>query len=177
MAELGARRRGLVALGLSAGLLLGLSACAPEPGTVPDSVAGAPGKGNTSGDSDSESKGGEGSSWQTPNPPEVDEKHTTLPTSFPTESFPLPADAQIYDAGERGEGVWFVVLRADTTDSAQQLMDAIVSGGGFTLSGEADASDGGKSATLTSSTLTGQLLTIPQKDGSVLLNYDLRRAG
>lgn len=165
---------GLISLGLGAGLVLGLSGCAPELGAVPnpDSVAGAKGKDSESGTD----KGGDGSSWQTPNPQDVDKKQKELPASFPSEAFPLPAGAVIDDAGERGEGVWFVVLRAADASAAQQLWDAVASAGGFTLGDEIETSEGGKSASLSSGALVGEALTLPQSDGSVLLSYDLRRA-
>lgn len=151
-----------IAPALAALLVLGLAACAPEP------VAGQGGK-----DADPDQHE---SSWEQPND-EVDvyARQTELPESFPTEQFPLPEGATVYDTGERGEGVWFVVLLAEDEAESVRLWDDVVRLGGFQISDEVETSEGGQAANLTSTTLRVSALTIPQADGSVQLSYGLTR--
>lgn len=154
-------------------LIAGLAACAPEPGhggvdgdqTAKDRL--------TQGPNGEESGTG---SWPEKNRPEVTAKHVDLPGSFPKNEFVVPEGAAIDDTGERGEGQWFLVLRAADADAAGKLWDQVISSGKFTTSNEEKTADGGRSASLTSPTLAVQVLTLPQSDGSVLLSYDLSRA-
>ena len=147
---------------ISAALVLGVTACAPEPGEAAGSI-----------DKETQTTSPE-TEWGGQDQPE-EELQTTLPESFPTDVFVLPEGITIYNAGERGTGQWFLVLRAADAAAASALWDSIVSANGFTVSDEVETTEGGVSATLNSVTLTVQALTIPQKDGSVLVNYDLSR--
>ena len=147
---------------ISAALVLGVTACAPEPGEAAGSI-----------DKETQTTSPE-TEWGGQDQPE-EELQTTLPESFPTDVFVLPEGITIYNTGERGTGQWFLVLRAADAAAATTLWDSIVSANGFTVSDEVETTEGGVSATLNSVTLTVQALTIPQKDGSVLVNYDLSR--
>lgn len=147
-------------------LLLGLVACAPED-TV---VAGQGGKDGSPTQSES--------SWAEPEDDvSAERRQTELPAGFPSGEFVLPESAVIYDAGEREDGSWFVVLSADDAAEATGLWDEVIASGGFSVSDAASTSEGGESATLTNATLAVLALTMPQSDGSVLLSYDLRRIG
>ena len=150
---------GVIALGL---LIAPLTGCAPEPGTVsPD------------GSDLTEKVEPEGGSWAEENPDEVYAKDTQLPEGFPA-GFVLPEGSVIDDAGSRGYGSWYVVLRAADAEAAETLWDAIVSEGGFTVSDDAATGDGGRSATLTTAAMTVQAVTMPAEDGDgTLLSYDL----
>ena len=147
-------------------LVLSLAACAPEP----VKVTGMPTKGVESPNSES--------SWSEPTEefdPSV--KSTELPESFPQDAFPLPAAAVIDDAGARGDTAWFLVLRASDPVIAEQQWQEIVSMGAFSESEATETSDGGRTATLTSTALVVTALTLPQADGSVLLSFDLTATG
>ncbi|GAA1319846.1 hypothetical protein ACFSWE_05595 [Leucobacter albus] len=148
----------LLALGL---LIAPLAACAPEPGTVrPD------------GTDLTEKVEPEGGSWPEENPDEAYAKSQALPDDFP-DAFAVPEQAIVDDAGSRGAGTWFVVLRAADAAAATALWDEIVAGGGFTVSDEIETGDGGRAATLTSPTLSVSAVTLPGTDGEMLLSYDL----
>lgn len=149
---------GVLALGL---LLAPLAGCAPEPGTV-----------NPEGGDLTEKVEPEGGSWQEENPDEAFEKQAELPADFP-DGFVLPEGAVIDDAGTRGVDSWFVVLRAEDQSAADALWDAVVSGGGFTVSDETATGDGGRSASLTAPGLQVTALTLPSDSGGMLLSYDL----
>lgn len=162
-------------------LAAGLAACAPEPGTA-GGTGGANGGNGETGGSGQTSEGQKGNadgtgSWQEPNKPEVAEKQVELPASFPKDQFVIPEGAKVDDTGERSEGQWYLVLHAADAQAAAALWDQVVAGGSFTASNEAKTGDGGRSATLSSPELTVDALTLPQQDGSVLLSYDISRAG
>lgn len=152
--------RELLAAAAAGLLLLAVVGCAPEPGE----------RAGTS----SEQNAGDGEiSWAESDPEGQGQKSTTIPESFPVESFALPDDAVVDDVGEREEGVWFIVLRAASAQEAAELWDAVIANNGFEVSEQEETSDGGVSASLENRTLIGAALTIPQEDGSVLLSYDL----
>ncbi|MCS3428364.1 hypothetical protein [Leucobacter aridicollis] len=149
---------GAIALGLAATLLAG---CAPEPDTVsPD------------GRDLTEKVEPEGGSWAEPNPEEAYEKSAELPDDFPAD-FVVPEGAVVDDAGSRGFGSWYVVLRAPDQDTANTLWDAVVTGSGFAASDEAETGDGGRTATLVSPALEVTAVTMSGDDGAVLLSYDI----
>lgn len=160
------RKQGLVrsSLGLlvAAVLVFGVAACAPEPGEAAGSI-----------DKETQTTSPE-TQWGGQDQPE-EELQTTLPASFPSDAFALPEGVTIYNAGERGTGQWFLVLRTADAAAATALWDSVVAANTFTVSDEVETTEGGVSATLNSAMLTAQALTIPQEDGSVLVNYDIAR--
>ena len=160
------RKQGFVKSALGAvaivALVFGVVACAPEPGETAGSV-----------DKEKETTSPE-TEWGGQNQPE-EELQTTLPETFPVDSFVLPEGVTIYNTGERGTDQWFLVLRAADAATATALWDTIVTTNSFTVSDEVETTESGTSALLRSANLTVQALTIPQEDGSVLLNYDLAR--
>lgn len=147
-------------------LAMSLAGCAPEP----TEIAGQPAKGAETPNSEN--------SWSEPTE-EFDAavKSTELPETFPGDAFTLPANAVIDDVGARGDTAWFIVLRASDAVAAELQWQEIVSMGAFTESGTAETSEGGRAATLSSTSLTVTALTIPQDDGSVLLSFDLTATG
>lgn len=147
---------------VAAMIVLGTSACAPEPGEAAGSI-----------DKETQTTSPE-TEWGGQDQPE-EELQTTLPESFPTDVFVLPEGITIYNAGERGTGQWFLVLRAADSAAATALWDSIVTTNSFAVSDEVETTEGGISATLNSAALNVQALTIPQEDGSVLVNYELVR--
>lgn len=142
-------------------LTLGLASCAPEPievaGTDKDSQIINP---------ESEANEREVSEY---------EYTTELPSSFPSEEFVIPDTATIEDAGERGPDQWFLVLRAPDAELADSLWNEIVAGNSFVVAEESATVEGGRNAVFTGVTLTAQVLTIPQTDGSVQFSFDLQR--
>lgn len=150
------------AIGLASALLIGLSACAPEPGEE---------TGRT--DKERETVNPE-TEWGGQDLPE-EELRTELPASFPSTAFVLPQGAVIYNTGERGEDQWFVVLQAVDEDDAKALWDEIISINAFEVVDSTETIEGGKAASLSGIILTVQALTIPQEDGSVQLSYDITR--
>ncbi len=161
-----ATNRWLSAL-LATGLLLGATACAPEPG---DSVAGQSEKGAESANPES--------SWSEPTSEfDAEAKSTELPAGFPSEEFPLPPGAVIDDAGARSETTWFVVLRAADEAEAKLRWDEIVSLGNLVESDRVETAEGGIAATLTGAGLVITAVTVPQSDGAVLLSFDLASRG
>lgn len=194
----------LLALGLAGAVVLSGCAPEPGTGAdMPDKVIGLPdtsdktgGQTGSTGGSDASgganggstesgsdagagSKGdqpGGGSSWSSIGDQSgLSEKHTSLPATFPSEAFAVPADAVVDDANEQpGEGRWFLVLRAPNQTEADRLWQRIVADNGFSVEEQEPAADGGRVATLTSARLVVDALTMPgQSDGSVLLNYVL----
>lgn len=156
----------IAAAAVTALLAVSLAACAPEPTTV--------GQGGKDADPEQPNE----SSWAQPNDGvDVEQRQTELPESFPRDGFPLPEGAVIYDTGERGDGVWFLVLLAEDETAAATLWDGVIQLGGFQLFDEAETSEGSRTGTLTSTALRVTALTIPQTDGSVQLSYDLTRIG
>jgi len=163
-------------------LAVGLSSCAPEtdePGPSTPSgttaIPGSPDYAAGQGGKDAKEPKSE-SSWAQPNGNLDAEKRTTeLPASFPKDEFPLPADAVIADAGERGPNVWFVILTAPGNAEADALWDQVVQTGHFAVSDDAATPEGGRAAQLTSTKLRVTAVTIPQSDGTVQLSYDLSR--
>lgn len=147
---------------------LALSACAPAPGTH-GGAQDTPGSSSTKGGGGDSS----GSSWSKPKHEPDITKQKTLPKGFPTEAFALPKGATIDDAGERGPGVWFVVLSAKDRAAADALWAEVIAINGFTEQDPSDTPEGGRSATLSSPQLTVQALTLPGDGGTVLLSYDL----
>lgn len=171
-------RRSLVARSmfplLIPALVLGLAACAPEPGeggdpTSPGVDSGHPVDGGGKGEGDD---GGESGGETSPqDDPAL--KQQKLPADFPRDGFALPEHAVIDDVGSREPGSWYLVLRAEDSAQADDWWTQITRSSGFSVRDEDQTDDGGRSATLLSDALTVQALTIPQSDGSVLLSYDL----
>lgn len=147
-----------VALTLSL-LTLGVAGCSTAPG---DGGEKPPAQGS-----------GEGDWGQSEEPTDETPEVVELPAGFPSEEFVLPEDAVLQDAGERGPGNWFVVLRAADVTQADEWWAFIVEAGAFTVQDEIVAVDGGREATLVGGTLTVGALTITEDDGSILMNYDL----
>jgi hypothetical protein len=154
--------RSVLGAALATTLVFALAACAPEPGEAAGSI-----------DKEKQTTSPE-TKWGGQEQPE-EVLHTTLPESFPSDAFVLPDGVTIYNAGERGSDQWFLVLRAADAAAATSLWGAIVTGNSFAVSDEVETTEGGTAATLNSAILTVQALTIPQEDGSVLVNYDLLR--
>ena len=164
----GAMRTRAIAIALCLGLPLSLAACAPEPGA---------GSGSQDKPGNSSTKGGggdaSGSSWSKPKHEPDITKQKTLPSGFPKDAFAIPAGAKIDDAGERGPGVWFVVLSAKDRAAADALWAQVISTNGFAEQDATATPEGGRSATLSNTRLSVQALTLPGDDGAVLLSYDL----
>lgn len=159
------RPRALLAAALAGLLAVSLSSCAPEP----DEIAGA-----TTKEQIAKGKTPDDAGQRAEVPDEALQKQATLPAGFPSNSFPLPNGAVIDDAGERGAGVWFVVLRAKDAVQASTQWSAIISDGGFELTdAQGDPASANASATLRNDKLDVFALMLPQDDGSVLLSYDL----
>lgn len=140
-----------------------VAGCAPEP------VSGAGGKNATAHPSES--------SWGQPTDDlDPEARETELPESFPIEAFEIPDDATVWSAGERAgaEQVWFLVLIAADRDEAERLWQQLIDTNAFAVSDMQETSEGGQSAQLTRESLSVTALTVPQTDGSVLLNYDIR---
>lgn len=158
----------VVAIALCLSVPLALTACAPEPG------AGG-GSQDKPGNSSTKGGGGDasGSSWSKPKHEPDIAKQKTLPKGFPTDAFAVPKGATIDDAGERGPGVWFVVLSAKDRAAADALWAEVISTNGFAEQDAAETPEGGRSATLSNTRLTVQALTLPGDNGAVLLSYDL----
>ena len=152
----------LAILGLASSLLMGLSACAPEPGDE---------TGRT--DKDKETINPE-TEWGGQDLAE-DDLQTELPATFPVDAFVLPKNAVIYNTGERGQDQWFIVLQAVNEDDAKTLWDEIISTNAFEVVDTTKTTEDGMAATLNGVVLTVQALTIPQEDGSVQLSYDITR--
>ena len=167
--EMKNRRSTPLAACLALGLLIApLAACAPEPGSSD------PGNSKPGTQTPGEKEEPEGGSWPEKNPDEVFEKHTELPADFPS-SFTIPEGAKIDDAGTRGVGVWYLVLRAGSTADADALWAGIVESNGFAVSDEFTTAEKGRAATLRGAVLSVTALTIPQSDGTVLISYDITR--
>lgn len=180
-------------------LALGLSACAPEPGTVTGTgspatpgVSDPGGSGTGTGTADpattpepspspdtpeqKPNNGSDGGSWsETNDPNDPSLKNAALPKSFPTRDFPIPGYVVIDDAGVRDQSSWFIVLRAADQKTANKAWSAVRKSGKFTVSDQSSGSDGEKTMTLTKPRLSAEALMIPQGDGSVLLSYELSR--
>ena len=145
-------------------LVLGLAACAPEPGTGVDPASPGVDAGGT---------GDEGNGGETSPQDDPALKQQELPADFPSDAFALPDDAVIDDVGSREPGSWYLVLRAQDAPQADDWWTQITGSSGFDVRDQEETEDGGHSATLVNSSLNVQALTIPQSDGSVLLSYDL----
>ncbi|MEJ6489191.1 hypothetical protein PQI23_05605 [Leucobacter sp. USCH14] len=176
----------------AAALLVGLSACAPEPSdggnsdsassASADADAGAAGseasstadgEKKASGDASGDSDGG----WPQQGDPQENSKSTSLPASFPSDSFAVPDGAVIDDAGERSAGEWYLVLNAKDQADADASWQAIVDASGFTESDRSETENGDVSATLTNAGVSVFALQIPQEDGSVLVSFDITATG
>lgn len=140
-------------------LVAPLVGCAPEPGT-PGSEEQIP------------KHEPDNNSWNEENPDEAYEKTTTLPDGFPAE-FVIPEGAKIDDAGSRGDGSWFLVLRAADRNSADQLWSEVIEAGSFAESDTVETSEGGTQATLVSGALDVTALRLPENDGAELLSYEI----
>lgn len=151
-----------VTLIAASALVIATSGCAPEPGQEAGRI-----------DKEKQTVSPE-TQWGGQDVPE-DILQTKLPESFPVEGFVLPAEAAIYNSGEKNETAWFVVLNADSPEEAQSLWDSIVSQSSFEVTDQVETTEGGISATLNSAMLMVQAVTIPQTDGTVLLSYDISR--
>lgn len=156
--------RASVAALMVGGLLSGVTACAPEPEDVPDEIAGEPSKG-ASENLRSESL-----------PEDVSAKNTEIPDSFPTDAIQIPEDAVIDDVGERDESNWYLVLRAPDAAQADVLWDTFIEENSLAPSEEMETGEGGRSATLVTSSYVISALTLPDADGTILLSYDIALA-
>lgn len=151
-------------------LTVSLSACAPEPENTDAALPGTGGKGIEN--QSNESSWGESSRDQY-------QYTTELPASFPTDLFKLPEQIQIVDTGERPENAnqWFLVLKVSDQATADTLWSQIVADNGFTVKDEVTTTEGGKAAVFENAAMSVNALTLPQKDGSVDLSFDLTRIG
>jgi hypothetical protein len=139
----------LAALALTAGL----AACAPEPGVMPTG------------------KQPEGTrtepSWPESGDEQSAQKQVTLPDTFPNDRLSF-GDAVIDDAGERGEGTWFVVFRVDSLAAASALLDKIAMDDALVVVDDVEAGDGGRSVTLSAEGLQISALTLTEGTGALL---------
>lgn len=156
-----ATARSIMAVGVAALLTLGIAGCAPEP------MAGSHVKGKAPSE--------ENQSWS-----QIDDqddpalKSKELPEGFPSDDFALPTGAVIDDAGQRGDRVWFVVLKPAGQDESEQWWDSIIETNGFTVRDEEPAPNGGKSATLANDVLTVTAMSVvDEDDGTIVLSYDI----
>ncbi len=147
--------------GVVALLAFGIAGCAPEP------MAGSHVKG--------EDPAKEDQSWsQIDDQDDPELKSKELPEGFPSDEFTLPSGAVIDDAGQRGDRIWFVVLKPANETEGEQWWDSIIDTNGFTVRDEEPTTNGGTSATLASNMLTVTATSIhDEADGSVLLSYDI----
>lgn len=149
-------RRVLATVAAGAIALSALTACAPEPEiAAPDDLT---------------TQTEEETAW--PDLEQETPKVTELPADFP-EAFPVPADAEIYDAGSRDAATWFVVLKAADVQSAEALWSQVIADGNFEVTEAAETVEGGTSAILTSDKASVSAMTLPREDGTVLMNYDI----
>lgn len=165
--------------------LVSLTGCAPEgsetietirPGQIgaidkqqsetpqaPDSTSGKKGSGEVATDEDlGEIEG---------RVPVETEKSHALPSSFPVSDVPIPATAQIDNAGERSNGSWFVVLKYDSLADAKAGFDELATSGSFTIVSE-DGSDIDFSSTLEKDSLTVEVLGFTD-EVAAYLNLDV----
>ena len=142
-----------VALLSTAAIALALSACAPEPDAMPE------GKPNPEATAEP--------SWPEADAEDTD-KNQMIPTTFPGAFVPLPAEPDVDNAGDRGEGAWFVVLRADSLEAASAMLDQIASDGAFTVTDDIETGDGGRSATLTVDGYVVHALTLTEGKQALL---------
>lgn len=147
-----------IALLAASALVLGATGCAPEPDQEAGSI-----------DKELQTLSPE-TTWGGQDMPEQ-ELQTTLPESFPKDTFVLPEGSTIFNAGEKNPNTWFVVLNAQSAETAQQQWDSIILESSLTVSESVETTEGGISATLSNAVLTVQAVTIPQPEGSVLLSY------
>ena len=177
----------------AAALLVGLSGCAPEPtdsdgntasagsasadaqGGAAESEASstAAGEKKASGDASGDSDGG----WPQQGDPQENSKSTSLPATFPDESFVVPDGATIDDAGERSAGEWYLVLKAKDQADAAAAWQAIIDASAFAEADRSETDNGEVSASLTNAAVSVFALQIPQEDGSVLLSFDITATG
>lgn len=141
-------------------LTVGLVSCAPEP------MAGDHIKGEEPREEDR--------SWS-----QIDDqddpalKSAELPEGFPTNEFALPEGGVIDDAGQRGDRVWFLVLKAPDSETAEAWWQSIIESNGFVVRDDEQGEDGSASAVFASDRVTTSALRIPEPDGSVLLSFDI----
>lgn len=151
----------LVAPALVVSCALGIAGCAPEP------IVGNGGKGSTTAPSES--------AWSSPTASfDPEQTNTKIPASFPSDGFTFPADARVINVGERGQGVWFLVLGAPTEADALTIWNSIITANGFHAVEDEGALKGEKHATLSSATLTVEAALLPAPDGTgTVLSYDI----
>lgn len=143
-------------------LILGAAGCAPEPGEAAGTI-----------DKETQTTSPE-TEWGGKNLP-AEALQTTLPESFPIDTFVIPAGATVYNTGESGADQWFLVLQAESAEAAQALWESMVSVNSFAVDDQVETSEGGTSATLVNALFNVQAITIPQQDGSVQLSYAIHR--
>ena len=141
-------------------LTVGLVACAPEP------MAGDHLKGEEPREEDR--------SWS-----QIDDqddpalKSAELPEGFPVDEFRFPEDGIIDDAGQRGDRVWFLVLKAPDGETADAWWQSVIESNGFVVRDEEHDDEGSASAVFASDQVTATVLRIPEPEGSVLLSFDI----
>ena len=156
--------RGARVLVASAALLVALAGCAPEAGN--DEIPR--GEGGFTSEAD------QGESWPERMPEEEAPKNTEPPESFPLESSLIPEGAVIDDVGERAPGEWFVVMSANDTAAASQLLDSIIASGEYVVTDEGATSEGERYATLEGQGLIVDALILASADGEpALLSLDI----
>lgn len=149
--------------GLGAAVLaLGLAGCAPEMGDV----AGSTEKDSQTINPESEASEREVTEY---------DFNTELPESFPSDEFAIPETAVIEDVGESGTDQWYLVLRAPDSEAEEAIWNEIIESNGFGVTDEGEAAEGGRLATLNGVSITTQVLTIPQSDGSVQMSFEILR--
>ncbi|MEB4616033.1 hypothetical protein [Leucobacter sp. M11] len=176
-----APRRVLTLLALPLAAALALSGCAPEPGSADGSGTPAGVDGGTAPESVQPPVEGETKPEIGPEPTKTAE----LPASFPTDLVPLAADAVIDDAGERGAGLWFAVLRYPDAAAANAALDALIEAGGFAVLSDESGLPGERTAQLETAQVQVSALIAPSEEsessgaespgaeGAVLLSLDI----
>lgn len=177
-------KRKLLAGGVAVGLVVTLSACAPEPQdgdarnpdtpliSVRDSAAPFGDEGRQLDGESTETIPKDEGILDGRQPVEL-EKSEELPSDFPLGAAPIPDSALVDDAGTRGEGRWFVVLRTDSISAANGLLAEIVSGGQFSEVTSDTQEDGGVLADYESTTLKVNALTFVDSEGRALVNLEV----
>lgn len=177
-------KRRLLASGVAVGLVIALSACAPEPEDGDARSADTPliSVRDSAVPFGDEGRQLEGESTETlpkdegildgRQPVEL-EKSEELPSDFPLAAAPIPDSAIVDDAGTRGEGRWFVVLRTDSITAANDLLAEVVAGGELLEVTAETQEDGGVLADYESSTLIVNALTFMDSEGRALVNLEV----
>ncbi|MBT1018478.1 hypothetical protein KJY77_04925 [Canibacter sp. lx-72] len=81
-------------------------------------------------------KSAESNSWQDTEKDQTYQRNQKRPHSLPAAALYAPADKEIYDAGERTAGSWFIVYAVPQADQADALREKLMSASGYVSDGE-----------------------------------------